>query len=150
MPFTYAVPLSAFRDLFSVTDVSLHPELTERLRTEIHADLERRLLGPQMGTPTGQALTAISSAVTGGDILFYSPLEYADAAEKVGRTFNQEPLPSLLQPPAESLTRSQWRYPGMGGNGVFAASVNAVLANAQPLARDFRRRSQEMGERRAS
>lgn len=145
MPFTYAIPLSTFDDLLDKVKPALRSEVTQRLRTEIHADLARRMTGPDIGTPTGWARTYYDSTVAHGDILFYSPFDYHDAVEKTGAP--RPTLSSILfpkqglmkDPQAMLLLRNQkWRYPGDAGNGIFAASVNAVLARKEQLLREYR------------
>jgi hypothetical protein len=150
MPFTYAVPLSTFQDLFRVTDKALHPELTRRLKTEIQGDVSRRLAGPRIGTLMGQHQTSIEAVEAHGDILFYSPMEFAAAAASTGQP---QPLvsaakPGLGSPVAGALAVSdrKWRYPGDAAGGVFSQSVNAVLARSHILINEFKTKSRELRE----
>lgn len=146
MPFAYAVPLSTFNALFAAVDRERHGELAERLRMEIHGDLVRHMAGPDIGTPTGWMRTAIDSSIAHGDILFYSMLDFEEAAAATGvegHTLRRPlfPLPGLRElPQAQLLLKHRsWRYPGDAAGGVFAQSVNAVLARAQTLVEEYKR-----------
>ena len=145
MSFSYAVPLSTFNELFTATDSKRHPELIERLRTEIHADLARRMTGPDIATPMGWLRTAFDSSVVHGDIVFYSMLDFHDAVETTGSPQYalrrpMFPLPGLKEKPqAQLLLKLRgWRYPGGGGDGIFAQSVNTVLARSDKLVEEYR------------
>lgn len=146
MPFAYAVPLSTFSDLFGAVDPNRHHELTERLRAEIHADLARRLIGPDISTPTGWARTHYESVIAHGDIIFYGLNDFEEAAAASGKpnaTVRRPlvPVPGLdSYPQTELLLKNRsWRYPGEAAGGVFAASVNGVLANSRRLVTEFGR-----------
>lgn len=145
MPFSYSIPLSTFNDLLDKVKPALRAEVTERLRTEIHADLARRMIGPDIGTPTGWARTFYDSTVAHGDIIFYSPEDYEETLRKTGAprpTLSSYLFPKqglMKDPQAMLKMRDQrWRYPGDGGNGIFAAAVNAVLARQEQLLREYR------------
>lgn len=151
MAFTYAVPLPTFEPLLRQIDGSLHSEFLEALRQRIHEDLGRRLTGPDSGTLAGQARVYFDSNIAHGDMLFYSPVTYDEAIEKTGAP--RETLSHFLfsrgslmrDPEAMLLIRQRsWRYPGDAGNGIFAQSVNSVVAKSRDLLDEYKKKSREL------
>lgn len=139
MAFSYTVPLSVFSDLFEHTDRALHPELAERLRVEIHADIARRLSGPGLLTAMGPQSTPFDSMQTGDDLVFYGenltgPRDHLTAAPRQGREM------------ARGLGANQkGRYPDPAlAGGAFAAAVNSVLASSFILRREFEDKSERL------
>lgn len=148
MAFAYVVPLSAFQSLFNDVIPGLRHELAERLRAEIHADVARRLIGPGTYTAMGRLDTAFDSVVSGSDIVFFSHLDFEAAARATGDPRSSlfiGPRPAPQPQTLRQLMDRRWRYPGDGGNGVFASSVNAVAARAHVLRDEFRARAREVG-----
>lgn len=150
MAFTYTVPLSVFAPLFSVVDRSLHGDLSERLRAEIDADLGRRLLPPGVGAVTSAAQTGINSTVVGDNIVLFSDDDLQDAIKARGRGLGNNPRAELTAPVKNALSGDRWRYPGGAGNGLLAASVNAVISGSQTLAREYAYKSQQLRQRRGA
>ena len=151
MPFSYAVPLSTFQSLLDEVDPALRGEMLARLKTEIHADLARRMTGPDMATPTGWARTYFDSTIAHGDMIFYSPMDYAQVVEKTGAprptlASVMFPRPGMMQDPQATLIirNRAWRYPGGGGGGTFSQAVNTVLARSRPIIKEFKERSKEL------
>jgi hypothetical protein len=149
MAFYYAVPLSAFQPLFDVVSPSLHDELTERLRVDIHAELARRLNDPMLFTQVGAENTYFDSGVAHGDIIFYSAGDDEEVAEKNGQTrtalTNMFAQPGLEEPKRELLIREQTtRYRGDMPDGLFPRSVKTVMSRARNLAYEFRARGNHM------
>jgi hypothetical protein len=146
MAFYYAVPLTAFQPLFDVVNPSLHDELTERLRVEIHAELARRLREPTLSTQVGDENTYFDSRVAHGDIVFYSTGDDEEVAEKNGQPrsalTDMFAQPGLEEPERDTLLiREQTtRYRGDMPDGLFSRSVRAVMARARTLANEFRSR----------
>ena len=146
MPFSYAVPLSTFDHLLNKVDKSRHQEFLQRIKSEIHADLGRRMTAPDMATPTGWARTFFDSTIAHGDLIFYSPMDYEQVVEKTGAP---RPTLSTIMFPVEGMKQdpqtmllirnSSWRYPGDAGDGMFSQSVSAVLSSAHALVKEFRR-----------
>lgn len=141
MTFSYTVPLSVFSDIFQHTDRALYPELIERLRVEIHADVARRLSGPGLITAMGPQSTPFDSMQTGDNIVFYGesltgPRDHLTAAPRQGREM------------ARGLGMNQeGRYPDPAlGGGVFVAAVNAVLASSYALRKEFEAKSERLRE----
>ena len=121
MAFSYTVPLPVFSEIYHRTDPVLHPELTERLRVEIHADVARRLSQGSLFTAMGPQATSFDSMQTGNELLFYGedltgPRDHLTVAPKQGSEM------------ASGLGQNQkGRYPDPSvGGGAFAASVKAV------------------------
>jgi hypothetical protein len=142
MPFSYTVPLSAFSDLYKATDPALHPELTERLRIEIHADLARRVSGQSLMTAMGPSSTSFDSVGTSDEIVFYGD-------ELTGPRTRLTAAPRQGAEMASGLgANTSWRYPGDAGNGLFAASVNSVMAKSGSLKTAFLKKSSKLSARR--
>jgi hypothetical protein len=134
--------------LLSQVDPRLHPEFLERLKTEIHADLTRRMKTP--GTfkrPTGALADSIQSWVSGRGIELYSDLDYAKFIEEgtlprrpkltfAGKTVG---IPGVgpRRISWKSLMDGKWFYPGMAGKGLFRTSASEVLARAGTLVREY-------------
>ena len=141
----YAVPLSVFDRHLRHLRPHQHQEFLDRVRTEIHADLARRLQGPDLATPTGWGRTAFDTHIAHGQLLIYSPYDYEETAERMGAprpglASILWPLPGLQKDPQtlRQIIDDRWRYPGDAGKGIFAQSVNSVLAQAPRLVREFR------------
>lgn len=109
----YTIPLAAFAPLFAACDRRLYHELAQRLRAEVHSDLERR-----------DRRRPVSSAVRGQDIVVWrGDSELSALARRA---------PSL-----RGVLSDDWRYPGTAENGIFSKSVDAVIARAHVLEREF-------------
>lgn len=141
--FVYTVPLTAFASLFRVVDSSLHSDLAETLRAEIHGDIARRRARTRVvGTAMGPEDGGMASAVIGGDIVF-TMSEDVRATPFAGR----RPLtPRSSVASFRDVTVSENRWPG-NGRGM-AASVNAVMALAPRLARAYHAKGDELVARR--
>ena len=151
MAFTYAVPVDTFKSLLQNIEQSLHSELLERLRKEIHAHIGRHLAGPDIGTIAGQARTYFDSSIAHGDMLFYSPMSYDEVRERTGAPretlshFLFEKSGLMRDPQAMLLIKQRsWRYPGDAVGGMFSRAVNTVMAASQPIVDEFKRRSREL------
>lgn len=141
--FVYTVPLTAFSALFRAVDSSLHADLADTLRTEIHADIaRRRAAGRAVGTTMGPEDGGVSSALVGGDLVF-------TVSEDTRATPFSSRRPVSPRRSVESfrdVTVSENRWPG-NGRGL-ATSVNAVLAAAPRLAVAYGGASDELRDRR--
>lgn len=139
----YTVPLTAFAGLFQSVDVSLHGELAERLRAEIHGDIVRRRTGHRVvGTAMGREIGGVETVVAGGDIVVHGGGDATVAGRRPRASLSSRQAPASVG----DVVIAPNRYPGGGGG--LAASVNAVLAQASVLAREFRGRSSDIAARR--
>ena len=91
----------------------------------------------------GPSSTSFDSIGTSDEIVFYGD-------ELTGPRTRLTAAPRQGVAMAEGLgSRTSWRYPGDGGGGVFAASVNAVMSGSLVLKNAFVKRSMKLRERRS-
>ena len=151
LPFSYAIPLSVFSELFSSTDHSLKSELSERLRSEIHSSVSQVMTGPKLQTMYGVSSGPFESSVFGDSIVIYSPNEFSEAVAKAGQpspglfgTSNPVGRSVLSGKPGKLSGADAWRYPGSAGGGMFAAAVNRVISRQSVLREEFQKKGGEL------